>query len=129
MFGGYTFLMDKYLFRHSTSSYNQLSNMMYFSPRLLINGINSRGYIDISSISSITGAGVTLSDCGDFTEFFSNLPALSVGVGMFSGCIYINYNTITNIPAYCTYLLYCFNSDYGSGTIIPSKFFSTPANV
>ena len=129
MFSGYTFLMDKYLFRHSTSSYNQLSNMLYFSPSLLINGINSRGYIDISSISSITGAGVTLSDCGDFTEFFSNLPALSVGVGMFNGCIYINYSTITNIPTYCTYLLYCFNSNYGSGTITPSKFFSTPANV
>ena len=129
MFYGYTLITDRFVFRHSTKNY-LINSLDFWSTFQMISNSNTRGYVNINSITSLIGAVNSKDDLGNLTDFFQNLPAISGTMGEFmTGTPFINFSTISNIPSGVTEIVLSFNPSYAVGTLTMANMFTTPANL
>lgn len=128
MFLGYTLISDNFIFRHSSKNYH-LTNLTWWTGLNFISDSNSRGYININNIASLLGVVSSIDEVGNMTDFFKNLPSMGELGEFLNSAMFLNYDTIREIPSGVTSVVLSFNSAYGVGTMDVPAMFKTPAAV
>lgn len=124
MFYGYTYYVDRFVFRRKSGNY-VLTNITRFSPNLIVDNINTLTRDDITlDYSNVT----KLTTYGNLKGFFNNLPDLSIMNGFLERTAFINYNSMNDgemiIPSKVYVLGKCFISTYAYGEIKIKEYFS-----
>ena len=92
MFYGYTYYVDRFVFRRKSGNY-VLTNITRFSPNLIVDNINTLTRDDITlDYSNVT----KLTTYGNLKGFFNNLPDLSIMNGFLERTAFINYNSMND---------------------------------
>lgn len=132
MFTGYTYVIDRFLFRRKEGNY-ALRNLNWFQPRLVYDEVSTSGYIPLSSSSLASGVMNNTDAYGNMTDFFKNLPDFGKSgnvCNFINSTMVINYDTLKNIPEGCTNIGRSFSSDYATGTITSlGDLFASPSSV
>lgn len=121
---------NRYLFRHPSKNFNSLRNIEHLKISLLHDNVNTGTYEELvptrKNVKGIFNSG-DYSNIGDWTDFFkqmANAPMTCIG-HIADDSVYINYDTIKNIPSNITRISGSFNSIYGSGEMKLGNFITS----
>lgn len=118
VFYGYTFVIDRFLFRRTDETSYKLSTVNRFLENAYI--------VDNVNNISRSSAVVINSNCGSLSGFFNNLTKISGVVrGMLLNVKALDFSTISNIPDGITSLISCFTTESGTGEVNFNNYFSS----
>lgn len=134
IFHGSTYYTNKNVFKTYTDRYNNLVNISYFNPTLVLSDINTIDYNNLHTVSgttiSINLTGIRdINKIGDFDEFFSHCTSLTSITNVLTSTYLINYDKFRiKIPDTVQNIVYSFVSSYAIGTMNISNMFRTTSS-
>ena len=122
---------DRFVFRMSEDSNYTLTSIYAFSPKLILDDVNSASYSDITfNIDRNTD----VDRCGNLDGFFINLQNVSEVTGFLKDTTFINYNTSCKFdqfkfPQTITKVNNVMNSKWGVGELILKNLFDQCSSI
>ena len=118
MFNGYSFYADRYTFRRADKNQYSITAMTGFSPRIVVDNVNSISLSDVTlDFTNVS----KLVKYGNLEGYFNNLDHVTVLNGFLSSTAYIDYNTMNDnkftFPKQVKSLGKCCVSSYAKGEI------------